>query len=96
MKAPEFSASRTALVASTEIESGSSASYSAMYSPTASPTSSIASVASWCVVSTPRPSRVTVERRSISVTRPSSTSATSRRVEFVPISTTATRTGAAD
>jgi hypothetical protein len=39
-----------------------------MYSPTALATSSIASVASWCVVSTPRPRRVTVERRSISST----------------------------
>src|SRR5215218_3473115 len=66
-----------------------------MYSPTALATSSIASVASCCVVSTPRPSRVTVERRSISSTRPSSTSATRRRVEFVPMSTTATRMGGA-
>src|SRR5215218_1601183 len=65
-----------------------------MYSPTASATSSIASVASCCVVSTPRPRRVTVERRSCSVTRPLSTSATRRRVEFVPMSTTATRTAA--
>ena len=54
-------------------------------------TSSIASAESWPEVSTPRPSRVTVERRSISRTRPSTTSATSSRVEFVPMSTTATR-----
>jgi hypothetical protein len=95
MKAPEFSASRTALVASTATSSGSKGSYAAMYSPTVFATSSIASVARWWVVSTPRPSRVTVERRSSSFTLPSSTSATTRRVEFVPMSTTATRTSAA-
>ena len=59
---------------------------------TAAQTSSIASAASWPEVSTPRPSRVTVERRSSSRTRPSTTSATSSRVEFVPMSTTATLT----
>ena len=51
----------------------------------------LASEASCLEVSTPRPSRVTVERRSSSETRESSTSATSSRVEFVPMSTTATR-----
>src|SRR5881392_4160833 len=48
----------------------------AMYSPTVSQTSSIASAASWPEVSTPRPSRVTVERRSSSETFEPSTSAT--------------------
>ena len=62
-----------------------------MYSPTVRQTSSIASAASWREVSTPRPNRVTVERRSTSETRPSATSATKSRVEFVPMSTTATR-----
>ena len=42
------------------------------------------------VASRPSPSRVTVVRRSSSVSVPPSTSATSRRVEFVPMSTTAT------
>ena len=42
--------------------------------------------------STPAPSRVTTERRTISTTSPSGvTSAISRRVEFVPMSTTAAR-----
>src|SRR5258708_6304298 len=55
---------------------------------------SIASAASRPERSTPRPSRVTVLRRSIGVTRPSSTSATSRRVELEPMSMTATGSGA--
>src|SRR3954468_10943553 len=62
-----------------------------MYSPTVRQTSSIASGASCREVSTPRPSRVTVEWRSSCETRPSATSATRSRVEFVPMSTTATR-----
>ena len=44
------------------------------------------------VASTPSPSRVTIERRSTSASGPSApTSAISSRVEFVPMSTTATR-----
>src|SRR5882757_3492254 len=54
---------------------------------------SIASAASRPLRSTPRPNLVTVLRRSIGVTRPSSTSATSRRVELEPMSMTATRSG---
>src|SRR5215211_791637 len=64
-----------------------------MYPATAPHTSSIASADSWAEVSTPRPSRVMVERRSNSSRRPPSMSATSRRVEFVPMSMTATLTG---
>src|SRR4051794_23604399 len=62
-----------------------------MYSATVAQTSSIASAARQPAVSTPRPRRVTVDRRSISRISDSVTSATSRRVEVVPMSTTPTR-----
>ena len=60
-------------------------------SPSTAKTRSRGASPSAPVASTPSPRRVTIERRSTSVTRSSSTSAISSRVEFVPMSTTATR-----
>ncbi len=95
--AAPFSASRTALVRTATVCSAPASSIASRYSDSTATTRSTASSASRPVASTSWPSRVTVERRSSSVSSPppspsSSTSATSSRVEFVPMSTTATRT----
>ena len=95
-KASPLAASRTALVSTATARSAPPASMTARYSASVASTRSIAASSRTPVRSRRSPSRVTLVRRSSSISLPSrATSATSRRVEFVPMSTTATRMCAA-
>ena len=84
-------ASRVALVRTPTTRWASSCEIFVRYSSSAAVTRAIASSASAPVPSTPWPSRVMIDWRSSSSTWAPATSAIRSRVEFVPMSTTATR-----